>query len=213
MTGRHGWLVIDKPEGITSNRVVDDRPPRDRRQDRACRHARPACHAACCRSRSARRPRPCASPPQAESAIASRVRWGIATDTDDSEGTSSPRAPLGQSARRSRRCCRASSARSSSARRPYSALKVGGDRAYELARAGKPPELAVRPVEIARARADRAPRPRSCRFHGRGRRRHLYPRPRPRPRRGARHARPCHRAAPHSRSAASPKPRRFRWIC
>ncbi len=40
----HGWLIVDKPLGLTSARVVAMVTARYRRQDRTCRHARPAGH-------------------------------------------------------------------------------------------------------------------------------------------------------------------------
>ena len=41
---------------------------------------------ACCRSRSARRPRPCPTPWTAQKHYRFTVRWGAETDTDDAEG-------------------------------------------------------------------------------------------------------------------------------
>jgi tRNA pseudouridine55 synthase len=76
------------------------------------------------------------------------VRWGIATDTEDREGAVVEEAP----ARPSRDEIIALLPRFTGTirQRPpaYSALKVDGRRAYALARAGKPPELAPRPIEI-----------------------------------------------------------------
>jgi len=79
-----------------------------------------------------------------------RIGWGVATDTEDREG-----AVTDQSAVRPD----ASSIAAALPRftgiimqRPpaYSALKVAGRRAYALARAGRPPELPPRHVEIVR---------------------------------------------------------------
>jgi tRNA pseudouridine55 synthase len=77
-----------------------------------------------------------------------RVRWGIATDTDDCEGSI-----VGESDRRPDRSAIAAALPPFTGRilqRPpaYSAIKVAGRRAYALARAGKTAELARRPVEI-----------------------------------------------------------------
>ncbi len=40
--GLHGWLVIDKPQGLTSNRVVEQRPPQHRSKGGTCRNPRSA---------------------------------------------------------------------------------------------------------------------------------------------------------------------------
>jgi tRNA pseudouridine55 synthase len=79
-----------------------------------------------------------------------RIRWGLATDTEDSEG-----AVIDESAARPDAASIAAALprfTGTVMQRPpaYSALKVAGRRAYALARAGRPPELAPRPVEIAR---------------------------------------------------------------
>jgi len=88
-----------------------------------------------------------------------RIRWGEARDTDDCEGT-----VIAESAvRPDAASIAAAVARFTGTilQRPpaYSALKVGGRRAYALARAGKPPDLAARPVEIAELRLISRPDP------------------------------------------------------
>ena len=148
MGAPHGWLVIDKPAGITSARVVG-----------AVRRATGAKigHAGTL-DPLATGILPLAlgeATKTAQFATAGkkryrfRIRWGIATDTDDREG-----ATIAESAARPD----AASIRAALPRfvgtiwqRPpsYSAIKVGGRRAYALARAGDAPELAARPVEIA----------------------------------------------------------------
>ena len=77
-----------------------------------------------------------------------RVRWGIATDTEDREGKIT-----GESVARPDAASIAAALphfTGTVMQRPpaYSALKVAGRRAYALARAGKPAELPPRPVEI-----------------------------------------------------------------
>jgi tRNA pseudouridine55 synthase len=78
-----------------------------------------------------------------------RVRWGIATDTDDREG-----AVVATTAARPDATAIAAALPAFTGtvrQRPpaYSAVKVAGRRAYALARAGRWPELLARPVEIA----------------------------------------------------------------
>jgi tRNA pseudouridine55 synthase len=78
------------------------------------------------------------------------VRWGEATSTDDAEGevvsVTAHRPELAD--------IRAALPRftGSIAQRPpaFSAIKIGGERAYALARAGTTPEMVARPVEIHR---------------------------------------------------------------
>jgi tRNA pseudouridine55 synthase len=154
MTGRadsaapHGWLVIDKPAGITSARVV----------------------AAVKRATGAKVGHAGTLDPLATGILplalgeatktvqfASagrkryrfRIRWGIATDTEDREGA----AVAESAARPDTAAVIAALPRFTGTilQLPpvYSAIKVAGRRAYALARAGAMPELAARPVEIA----------------------------------------------------------------
>src|SRR5580704_16044454 len=81
-----------------------------------------------------------------------RVRWGIATDTDDSEG-----GIIAESAVRPDEAAIAAALlrfMGKILQRPpaYSAIKIAGRRAYALARGGNAPRLAERPVEIAELR-------------------------------------------------------------
>ncbi len=81
-----------------------------------------------------------------------RVRWGVATDTDDREGDM-----LAESAARPDDASIIAALphfTGTILQRPpaYSAIKIAGRRAYALARAGEAPELAARPVEIAELR-------------------------------------------------------------
>ena len=78
------------------------------------------------------------------------VRWGEQRDTDDAEGT------VDRDERQSRPVrSRRSLTRAPRLHRPdragaacVSALKVGGERAYALARQGRPPQLAPRTVHV-----------------------------------------------------------------
>jgi tRNA pseudouridine55 synthase len=78
------------------------------------------------------------------------VRWGIETDTDDAEGR-----PVKEStARPDRRAIEAALSQfiGEILQTPprYSAIKIDGERAYDLARGGEHVELEPRPVEIDR---------------------------------------------------------------
>jgi len=150
--GPSGWLVVDKPVGLTSARIV----------------------AAVKRSAGAAKvghagtldPLATGVLPLALGEATKTVRfasggrktyrfrvcWGIATDTDDREGRS-----VAETASRPHPSAIAAVLPSFTGTirqvpPAYSALKVSGCRAYALARAGRPPELAARPVEIAELR-------------------------------------------------------------
>lgn len=151
MSALSGWLVIDKPPGLSSSRAV----------------------AVVRRSTGAKVGHAGTLDPLATGVLPValgeatkttlyamagkkryrfRVRWGVARDTEDSEGDI-----IGESARRPARAeIEAALPRfiGTIAQRPpvYSALHVGGERAYRLARADRPPELPPRPVEIAELR-------------------------------------------------------------
>jgi tRNA pseudouridine55 synthase len=146
--GLHGWLVIDKPQGLTSNRIVE----RVRRTTGAkAGHAGtldplatgvlPIALGEATKTTSyAMRGRKC---------YRFQVRWGIARATDDCEG-----AIVGESdVRPGRTMIEAVLPRfiGTIAQTPpaYSAIKIKGRRAYSLARADAPPSLPPRPVEIA----------------------------------------------------------------
>ena len=194
----HGWLVIDKPLGHhlepASSRWC---AARTGAQGRACRHARPAGdRRSAARARRGDQDRRLCDRPAA-SATASASAGAIARDTDDSEGEIvAESAGAARRRRRSRRCCRASPARSCSARRPIRRSRSPAAAPMRWRAPASRPSWRARPVEIAELRLIAAARPRPCRFRGAGRRGHLYPRPRPRPGAGARHARPYRRAAP-----------------
>ena len=154
----HGWLVIDKPHGMTSARVV----------------------AAVKRSAGAKVGHAGTLDPLATGVLPLalgeatktvqfataghkryrfRVRWGSATDTDDREG-----AIVAETASRPLDAAIVAALprfTGTIMQRPpaYSAIKVAGRRAYSLARAGKPPELPARPVEIAELTLLGAPDP------------------------------------------------------
>ena len=83
----HGWIVLDKPVGMTSTargrgRAAASSTPRRPATPARSTRSPPAS----CRSPSARRPRPCPSCMDGAKAYRFTVRWGIETDTDDAEG-------------------------------------------------------------------------------------------------------------------------------
>lgn len=146
--GLHGWLVIDKPAGMTSARVVA-----------AIKRATGAKvgHAGTL-DPLATGVLPLAigeATKTAQFATAGhktyrfRVRWGIATDTDDSEGAAVAECPVRPIAAAIDAALPAFIGTILQRPPAYSAIKLAGRRAYALARAGHTPELAARPVEIS----------------------------------------------------------------
>ena len=143
----HGWLIIDKPQGVTSARAV---AVVKRATGAKIGHAGTL-------DPLATGVLPLAlgeATKTVQFATAGlkcyrfRVRWGIGTDTEDSEG-----AVIAESAARpDAAAIRAAlpAFTGSIRQRPpaYSAIKIAGRRAYALARAGQQPELAERTVEI-----------------------------------------------------------------
>jgi tRNA pseudouridine55 synthase len=143
----HGWLVIDKPDGVTSARVV---AAIKRATGTKVGHAGTldplATGVLPLALGEATKTMQCLSGGRKHYRF--RVRWGIATDTDDGEGK-----PVGESAVRPDADAIAAALPAFTGRvlqRPpaYSAIKLAGRRAYALARAGQAPELAARPVQI-----------------------------------------------------------------
>jgi tRNA pseudouridine55 synthase len=147
----HGWLIIDKPYGITSARVV----ALVRRSTGA-----KAGHAGTLDPLATGvLPLALGEATKTVQFIAAgrkryrfRISWGARTDTDDREG-----AIIAETAARPDAAAIAAALPGFTGRilqRPpaYSAIKIAGRRAYALARAGKPPEMAARPVEIVELR-------------------------------------------------------------
>ena len=147
-----GWLVIDKPQGLTSSRVVE----RVRRLLGGVRTG----HAGTL-DPLATGVLPVALGEATKTvrfaAIGLKryrfcVRWGEARDTDDCEGAAIGDSPVRPDAAAIRAALPQFTGRVLQRPPAYSALKVAGRRAYALARAGRPPDLPPRPVEIAELR-------------------------------------------------------------
>ena len=88
-----------------------------------------------------------------EKAYRFTVRFGAETDTDDAEGevvATSPARPSPADIRSD--CCRGSWAKSMQVPPRFSAIKVDGDRAYDLARSGEEVVLEARTVVIEELR-------------------------------------------------------------
>lgn len=143
----HGWLVIDKPAGITSNRVVT-----------VVRRATGA------KTGHAGTLDPFATgilpvalgeatktmrfAGEGRKRYRFTVRWGVATDTDDRDGAVVAETPVRPGEAEIAAILPHFTGTIRQRPPAYSAIKVSGRRAYDLARRGAPPELAERPVEV-----------------------------------------------------------------
>jgi tRNA pseudouridine55 synthase len=144
----HGWLVIDKPEGITSARAV----ALIRRATGAkTGHAGTLDPLATgilplALGEATKTVRFAAA---GHKRYRFRIRWGVARETDDREGAITAESPI----RPDIAAIEAALPRFTGIlqQRPpaYSAIKIAGRRAYALARAGRPPDLPPRRIEIA----------------------------------------------------------------
>lgn len=154
--GLHGWVVIDKPQGLTSNRIVEHvrratgaKAGHAGTLDPLATGVLPIALGEATKTTAyAMRGRKC---------YRFSLRWGVARATDDGEGEI-----VGESdVRPGRAAIEAVLPRFVGAitQAPpiYSAIKVAGRRAYALARADALPSLPGRLVEIAKLRLIAAP--------------------------------------------------------
>jgi tRNA pseudouridine55 synthase len=154
--GLNGWLVIDKPAGITSSKVV-----------LWLRHATgmKAGHAGTLDPLATgvlpialgEATKTVGFVSKATKRYSFRIRWGIATDTDDSEGQVVAESPLHPDEAAITAALPRFTGMIQQRPPAYSAIKIAGRRAYALARAGKAPRLAERPVAIAALRLTALP--------------------------------------------------------
>lgn len=147
----HGWLVIDKPLGLTSNRVVEMIRRRTVGKvghagtlDPLATGVLPIAIGEATKTT--------AFVMAGQKRYRFRVRWGIGRATDDREGEI-----IGEcAARPSREAIEAALPRFVGRLRQYppaySAIKINGSRAYKLARTNRQPILPMRTVEVAEFR-------------------------------------------------------------
>lgn len=145
-----GWLIVDKPECFTSSNVVG--------RARWAFDARKAGHAGTLD--------PLATGllavafgeatkavPYAQDGLKTyrfRVKWGEATTTDDREGEVCDTSPVRPSEDEIRAVLPRFTGDIMQRPPAFSAIKVGGERAYDLARRGDAPALAARPIHVER---------------------------------------------------------------
>ena len=206
-----GWLIIDKPPGLTSTDVVN--------RVRRAFDAQKAGHGGTLD------PLATGVLPIAFGAATKTVpyvmdgtklyrftlRFGEARDTDDADGQVTATSPVRPTDDQIRAALPQFRGDIMQIPPIFSAVKVAGERAYDMAREGRPPALEPRPARVDTLRADRTPRPGHRGLRGRLRqgRLHAQPGPRPRPSPAARSATSPRCAA--SASARSPRPRRYPW--
>ncbi|NNG04518.1 MAG: tRNA pseudouridine(55) synthase TruB [Inquilinus sp.] len=144
----HGWLVIDKPVGMTSTQVVG--------RARRLLDSAKAGHGGTLDPNATgvlpiafgEATKTVAYAMQGRKTYRFTVRWGEARETDDVEGAVSGTSPV----RPDRAAIEAVLPRFTGVIQQvppvYSAIKVDGNRSYDLARAGEAVALAARPVRI-----------------------------------------------------------------
>jgi len=149
--GPHGWLVIDKPLGLSSNRVVGV----------VRHHTETKVGHAGTLDPLATGVLPLALGEATKTIVYAmdglkryrfRIRWGVARTTDDGEGEIVAESASRPSQAGIEELLPRFTGTILQSPPPYSAIMVDGRRAYKLARAAAPPVLAARAVEIAALR-------------------------------------------------------------
>ncbi|HEX3535258.1 MAG TPA: tRNA pseudouridine(55) synthase TruB [Stellaceae bacterium] len=145
--GLSGWLVIDKPRGLTSSRVVEKlrhilkvKTGHAGTLDPLATGVLPVALG------EATKTVRFASPGRKRYRFT--VCWGAATDTDDREGSVIAESAVRPTAGDIGAALPAFTGTILQRPPAFSAIKIAGRRAYALARAGRPPELTARPVAI-----------------------------------------------------------------
>ena len=144
----HGWLIIDKPKGMTSTQAVG--------RARWLLEAQKAGHAGTLDPLAtgllaiafgeATKAVPYVT--DAMKAYRFTVRWGEARNTDDAEGEVTARSELRPTREQIEAALPAFTGDIEQVPPAFSAVKVDGERAYALARGGETLELAARPLFV-----------------------------------------------------------------
>ncbi len=146
----HGWVVLDKPLGMTSTRAVS-----------AIKHlfeARRAGHAGtldplasgCLPIALGEATKTAPFVVDSRKTYLFTVRWGEERDTDDAEGAVVARNEMRPDAGAIQALLPRFTGTIAQVPPRFSAIKIGGERAYDLAREGEAVEIAARPVNIYR---------------------------------------------------------------
>ena len=147
----HGWLVIDKPAGMTSNRVVTlvrrstgAKVGHAGTLDPLATGVLPVALGEATKT--------VAFAMAGRKTYRFRIRWGEARATEDAEGEVVAESPVRPGRDAITAALPGFTGRIRQVPPAYSALKFQGQRAYRLARADSPPQLPPREVEIAALR-------------------------------------------------------------
>ncbi|WP_334195389.1 tRNA pseudouridine(55) synthase TruB [Pararhodobacter sp.] len=144
----NGWLIVDKPAGVTSTSVVG--------KVRWALDAQKAGHAGTLDPAAtgvlavalgeATKTVPYVT--DATKGYRFLVRWGVATDTDDAEGQAIAASDARPTDAQIEAALPAFRGLIQQVPPQYSAVKVEGERAYDIARTGEAMDLAARPLEV-----------------------------------------------------------------
>lgn len=155
----HGWVIVDKPQGVTSTQVVG--------AVRRIFDAQKAGHAGTLDPMAtgilavalgeATKTVPFAM--DADKTYRFTAHWGEARDTDDAEGRVTATSDVRPTREQIEAMLPRFTGELTQTPPAYSAIKVQGERAYDLAREGEAVELVPRPVEVYEARLLEIPDP------------------------------------------------------
>jgi tRNA pseudouridine55 synthase len=145
--GLNGWLVIDKPPGLTSNRVVEHvrratgvKAGHAGTLDPLATGVLPVALGEATKT--------IAYAMSARKCYRFRIRWGVARSTDDGEGDITGESLARPQPGEIEAMLPRFTGTIMQTPPVYSAIKIAGRRAYALARAGRAPPLNPRPVEV-----------------------------------------------------------------
>jgi tRNA pseudouridine55 synthase len=155
----HGWVVLDKPVGMTSTQAVSI--------VKRLFSAKRAGHAGtldplasgCLPIALGEATKTVPFVMDGRKLYRFTIAWGEERDTDDAEGRAVERSDARPSEEAIRAALPAFTGTIQQVPPRYSAIKIAGERAYDLARDGEIVELEARPVEIARLTLAQVPGP------------------------------------------------------
>ena len=195
----HGWLVLDKPVGMTSTQAVGAVRRRVRRAEGGHAGTLDPLATGILPIALGEATKTVPYAVDGQKSYRFTVRWGVKTDTDDAEGRTVKTSDMRPDrARRSRRCCRDFTGEIQQVPPAFSAIKIDGNRAYDLARERRGGRARSTPAQIDRLDLGRHAGCRHGGVRGRLRQGHLCARACQGHGSRARLPRPCHRAAPHA---------------
>jgi len=160
----HGWLIIDKPVGMTSTQVVGAI-----KRLFSCKRAGHAgtldpLASGCLPVALGEATKTVPFVMDGRKTYSFTVRWGEERDSDDADGAVTATSDIRPTRDAILAALPAYTGTISQVPPRYSAIKVDGERAYDLARDGEVVELAARPVEIHRLELVNLPDPDHAQF-------------------------------------------------